>query len=223
MVLSACTLCRAQVVINEVLYDPDGNDTGFETIELLNTGTEPFSLDTYELKTADSNYYTFIAFTLAPEARVIIHNNTTGDDTATDLYTGPLANMGNTHGSVALFSGPHAAGNIIDFVQYGGPDEQWESAAVAAAIWTEDDFTADVDEGLSLNLDPDGIDTNSSTDWAACFPSPLEPNCLPLPTATASPEPTHTPAPTATPTAPPPTSTPTPPPPTPPPPRLPPP
>ena len=207
----------AQVIINEVLYDPDGTDTGLEFVELLNTGMTPVTLTGYEIKLADSNYFIIPEFTLSSQNRVIIHNNLDGENTVTDLYTGALTNMSNTHGSVALFSGPHASDNIFDFVQYGQGSQQWESAAVALGIWSEDDFAVDVDEGYSLNLDPDGVDTNQSGDWSACLPSSLLVNCTAVsPTATASPAPTntYTPPPTATmmltPTpTPPPTFTPT--------------
>ncbi|MBN1296958.1 lamin tail domain-containing protein, partial [bacterium] len=204
----------AQVVINEILYDPMGSDTGFEFVELMNAGGEAVVLDGYELKLADSNYYAFVSFILNPGSRVVIHNNADGDDTPTDLFTGTLANMGNTHGSVALFSGEHTTTNIVDFMQYGDGGEQWESAAVTAGIWTADDFVPDADEGLSVNLDPDGEDNNVSTDWAACNPSPLEPNCSPAPTATPTVSPSPTSPPTSTPTlhpttSPPPSNTPT--------------
>lgn len=208
------TLVTAQVIINEVFYDPPGGDTGQELVELLNVGPSPVDLDGYELKLADSNYYVFAGFTLDSGARVLIHNNATGENTATDLYTGTMVNMGNTRGSAALFSAAHTSTNIIDFVQYGSGGQQWESAAVNLGIWTTDDFAPDVDEGFSLNLDPDGVDTNDSSDWSSCDPSPLMVNCDVIPTTSPSPTPTTTPVPptntpTQTPTQNPPTSTPT--------------
>ncbi|MBN1879278.1 lamin tail domain-containing protein [bacterium] len=214
--ISASPRIMANVVINEILYDPTGSDTGFEFVELVNNGSESFDLTGFELKLADSNYYAFASFQLPANQRVVVHNNLTGDDTPTDLFTGPLANMGNTSGSVALFSGPHSSGNIVDFMQYGAGGQQWQSVAVDAAIWTQDDFTDDVAEGISVNLDPDGIDNNVSTDWTGCDPTENGINCQPasptetptVPTATpppptntptASTPPTHTPTSTATP------------------------
>ncbi len=198
----------SQVVINEVLYDPEGIDTGQEIVELLSTSSSAEILTGFELKLADSNYFLFPAFTLQPDARVLIHNNTAGTNTETDLFTGSLTNMGNTSGSVALFSGAHEAGNIVEFIQYGNGTQQWESAAVAAAIWTTNDFTLDVTEGNSLNLFPDGQDTNSSADWFECLPSLPGINCpsqtaTPTPNTTDTPTsvPTETPLPTNTPTA----------------------
>ncbi|MBN1356621.1 lamin tail domain-containing protein [bacterium] len=182
-----------------------GPDTGLEFVEILNASDTEADLTGYELKLADSNYFMFPVFVLPPGARVIVHNNLDGTNTDTELYTGSLENMGNTHNSLALFSGAHTQHNIVDFVQYGDGGQQWESAAVSAGIWTGGDFAPDVDEGDSLNLYPDGQDTDRSSDWCACFPSFLAENCLPTPSPTnppfPSPSPTTDPGtPTSTPT-----------------------
>jgi Lamin Tail Domain len=199
--------CHAQqTIINEVLYNPAGPDTGLEFVELINISGIQAVLTGFELKLADSNYFTFPEFTLQPSARVIVHNNLEGTNTTTDLYTGPLTNMGNTHSSVALFSGEHAAGNIVDFVQYGDTQQQWQSAAVNAGIWPDTgEYVDNVTEGLSINLDPDGEDNNQSSDWSGCDPSPLEPNCI---VVTPSATPTSTPT-VPTPASPTPTTIPT--------------
>ena len=219
--------CYAQVTINEVLYDPDGVDTGNEFIELFNNTTSIVDLTGFELKLADSNYFTFPNFQLNPNIWVTIHNNAEGENTETDLFTGLLANMGNTRGSVALFSGTHSSTNIVDFLQYGDSNQQWESAAVNQGIWEDNAFTPDVEEGMSLNLNPDGSDTNQISDWSICVPSAGNSNCpestpiptpsvtdTPNPTATPTPSPSFTPTPhptqnSPTPTNPPPTNTPT--------------
>ncbi len=44
---------RAQVVINEVLYDPDGSDTGYEFIEIANCGREGVLLTGWVLETGN--------------------------------------------------------------------------------------------------------------------------------------------------------------------------
>lgn len=198
----------AQLSINEVFYDPSGSDTGLEFIEIVNTSLSPIDITGYELKLADSNYFTFPAFTFPADSRILVHNNLDGLQTPTEFFTGTMTNMGNTSGSVALFSGPHATTNIIDFVQYGASGQQWESAAVSASIWIVGDLVADAPEGLSLNLNPDGIDTNSSANWSQCSSSPLSLNCAPS-TATATVTDTPTMSPTSSPTnSPPPTFTP---------------
>ncbi|MBN1551557.1 lamin tail domain-containing protein [bacterium] len=202
---------KSQVVINEIYYDAPDSDTGYEWIELINTGVSSINLNGYDLKPDIASYYTFGDFILNPDSRVIIHVNTMGENTPTELYAGLSSNMGNTSGSIVLFSSTtHSPATIVDFVQYGAGGQTWESAAVTAGIWTEGDFAVDVQEGYSLNLNPDAVDNNLGSDWSECDPSPLNVNC-PAITPTETPASTSTPMPTPTWTFPAPTNTPVPP------------
>ena len=155
----------SQVVINEVLYDPSGTDTGLEWIELKNIGATTMSLTNYCLY-ASGEHYIFPTFSLNAGAFVIIHWNATGTDNTTDLYTGTASwsNMGNTSGSVALFNThtPHSSSTIVDFVEYGSGSQTWESTAVSAGIWTTNDYVADVVAGHSIEYDGSG---EASSDW----------------------------------------------------------
>jgi hypothetical protein len=196
---------QASIIINEVLYNPAGSDTGQEFIELVNVSDAPFDLTGYDLKPDTSSYYTFPEFVLAAGARVSVRINTEGEDSEDELFTGLTGNMGNSTGFVALFnSTTHSSSTIVDYVAYGAGGQTWESAAVTAGIWTAGDFVPLCDEGFSMNLDPDGIDTNTSDDWSCCDPSMNGTNCTsaPSPTTTPTPHPdtpTHTPEPTSTP------------------------
>jgi hypothetical protein len=159
---------RAGVVINEVLYDPPGDDSGLERIELYNNGSAAVNLAGWELYPARTPYYRFGTFTLQPGTWVIIHLRESGTDTPTDLYEGtaPTQNMGNTTGSVALFdSSYHGASTLMDFMEYGAGGQTWESAAVQDSIWVAGDFVPDAPEGSSIGLFPNGADNNRSTDW----------------------------------------------------------
>jgi len=201
------------VVINEVFYDPSGSDASQEIIELYNPDSIPMDLTDYDLRAGGAGYYTLPPFTLAPGAFVAIHINTDGTDTDTHLYTGPMgSNMGNTAASVVLFhSTTHSSSTIVDYVGYGAGRQTWESAAVDAGIWTAGDFAFDVDEGNSINLQPDGDDNDMGADWQACDPTAAAANCAgPPPTDTPTPTPTNTPTPTPTDTPSDPTQTPTP-------------
>lgn len=156
------------IVINEIMYNPAGTDTGLEWIELYNRGAELVDLTGWDLYPDGIGYYTFGSFSLAPGKFVVIHLRLDGIDTATDLYQGtsPQSNMGNTKGSVALFnSTSHSSDTIVDFVQYGAGGETWQSAATKAGIWTENDFIITAIEGNSIGLKVDGQDSNSSSDW----------------------------------------------------------
>ncbi len=44
---------EAQVVLNEVLYDPEGADTGLEFVEIMNCGREPVSLAGWVLESGN--------------------------------------------------------------------------------------------------------------------------------------------------------------------------
>nr|HPQ39159.1 lamin tail domain-containing protein [bacterium] len=196
---------RLGIVINEVFFDPEGADTGFEYVELMNTAPEPLLLTGYDLKADDADYFTIPDFTLASGAYVVIHVNTSGTNTQTDLYTGPSGNMGNSSGFIALFSDvTHSSGTIVDYIEYGEGGQTWESAAVDAGIWTAGDYIpVESLEGFSLNLCPDGNDQDRSDNWQQDITSAgTENTCnqpTPTPTTTATPEPTRTPTPTPTP------------------------
>jgi len=158
------------LVINEVYYDPtENNDTGKEWIELYNGTANPIELTGYDLNAVSGDYYTFPNFTLGSGNFVVVHWRADGVNTAADLYTGIFGfggNMGNTNGWVALFNSTvHSSNTIIDYVKYGAGGKTWESAAVAAGIWTAGDYIINVDEGHSFARKPAGFDTNQSSDF----------------------------------------------------------
>ncbi|MEW6685284.1 MAG: lamin tail domain-containing protein [Candidatus Edwardsbacteria bacterium] len=157
-----------KVVINEVLYDPFGTDTGLEWIEFYNGDTLSYSLTNHTLNAASGDYYRFpSSFVLPSHQFVLVHWGASGTDTQTDLYTGRLANwdnMGNTEGWVALFS-DSLHDTIIDYLEYGSDGQTHESKAVAKGIWTAGSFLPDAPEGSSLGLRYDGLDSNKVIDW----------------------------------------------------------
>ncbi|MSR76430.1 MAG: PKD domain-containing protein [Candidatus Ryanbacteria bacterium] len=142
------------VVINEVFFNPAGTDTGFEYVVLKNTGSETVTLTSWELYPDGIGYFVFPAFSLSGGARVTIVLRASGQATSDKLYHASASgNMGNTSGSVALFSSSaHSKDTIKDFVQYGKSGKTWESAAADAGLWTKGDavlITAD-EEGKAL-------------------------------------------------------------------------
>jgi outer membrane protein assembly factor BamB len=189
-----------EVVINELLYNAAGADAGNEWVEFYNTSNAAKTLTGLFVRLdVTGTAYQFPEFVLQPHAYVALHTNATGTDTSTDLYPPqPLANMGNTSGSVSLCRGdPPAADNFIDFVQYGGGDQTWENAAVGAGIWTEDDYVAVVAEGNSMGRFPNGQDTDEPEDWVEFLVATggAENEYLPTPTPTVTPTITPTPTP----------------------------
>ncbi len=82
IILLISSISYSQVVINEILYDPTGTDTGLEWIELKNIGAGVESLTNYCLY-ASTEHYIFPSFTLNSGSYVVIHWNATGSDDAT--------------------------------------------------------------------------------------------------------------------------------------------
>ncbi|MBU3923229.1 lamin tail domain-containing protein, partial [Patescibacteria group bacterium] len=168
-------LASANIVINEVLYDPDLTDTGNEYIILYNNGDSDFDLTNYELNAVSGDYFVFPSFSLNAKSFVTIHWRTEGTNTQTDLYTGLSgfdANMGNTRGWVALFkSNEHTKNTIVDYLEYGESGQTYESKAIDAGIWTTNDFIPDVNAGKTIKLIIDGLDNNLSSDWIEANPT----------------------------------------------------
>jgi hypothetical protein len=54
--LAVFVFTGSQIVINEVLYDPDGRDTGFEFVELFNGSPEPACLQGWTFETGNGAY-----------------------------------------------------------------------------------------------------------------------------------------------------------------------
>jgi hypothetical protein len=165
-ILSFATKTSA-IVINEVFYDATGTDTGKEWIEFFNEDSVSIVITGYDLSAGVGDYYTFPEFTLLPESYVVVHWNTVGIDTSTDLFTGNSVDaMSNTSGFVALFNSiTHNSSTIFDYVEYGAGGQTWESDAVSAGNWTTGNFVADVVAGSSIGLKTDGVDNNLSSDW----------------------------------------------------------
>jgi len=146
---------RSMVRIAEVMPNPEGRDTGFEYLVLENYGAQPVDLEGWNVYPDGIGYYVFPAGALlGPGARITLRLNQDGVDTTSDFYF-PAAqrNMGNTNGSIALFSGPErSTATLIDFLQYGKAGQTWESAAGKLGLWKSGSFVSlpDSSEGHYL-------------------------------------------------------------------------
>lgn len=149
-------------VINEVLFDPEGTDTGNEWIEIYNSGEAGTDLTGWELYPAGIGYFSFPkGFVLGPRQFAIVRIRVSGTNTSSTLYHAtPVSNMGNTAGSAALFSGtPRDEQTIKSFVQWGKDGQTWESTADKAGLWRKGeaiDLTK-AEEGQSIALAADGV------------------------------------------------------------------
>ncbi len=148
------------VTIAEVLFDASGDDTGAEYIVIKNFGNDSINLIGWDLYPDGAGYFTFPGFILPSGALVKIHLRASGTNDEMNLYhSAATGNMGNSSGSVALFSSTdHSKDTIVSYLRYqkSGSTERktWESAASSAGIWTTGTFVdiSQFSEGQILSL-----------------------------------------------------------------------
>lgn len=154
---------RSQVVINEVYYDHPGSDTGWEFVELFNTGTSSVDLTGITLELVDGLtgrarilWTAPAGASIAPDAHIAIaggeHDPEYGYELGGTIENGPDA--------LRLLSD----GGVIDLVGYGD---------LPIPGLCESEPAADVESGRSLARRPDGRDTGwNSKDFVTADPSP---------------------------------------------------
>lgn len=196
----------AGVVINEILFDPAGTDTGLEKVELYNPDAAA-DMGGWELYPDGIGYFTFPSgFSLGAQSFAVVHLRTSGTNDAQNLYhSAATGNMGNSSGSIAIFRpGGRGKDTIADFVRYHRPGaaerKTWESAAQEAGLWTAGEFV-DItgwSEGSSLGLAADGVRANAAS-WkvyaASTIGSANAPLALVATTTPPAPTPPAPPAP----------------------------
>jgi len=153
----------ANIVINELMYDPSGTDTGFEWIELYNSGLEDIDLEGSRILKGGASFeqvYVFPRFILRA-GRFLLLGEASVPNTQ---FTASLVfqNGGSETDGVRYES---ADGTYTDTVlydepnSYGLPDDSGSSGT---------SFAVDVPEGNSLARVIDGWDSDAcAADWAA--------------------------------------------------------
>ncbi len=166
----------SEVVINEILYDPEGSDSGYEWIELYNSGSENVNLFGWKIEKGGSEFaecFTFEnSFIIHPHDFILIGEEFVQNaDLQTDLA---FQNGGSATDGVRIVS----PNGYTDTILYDSPntnnlpDDINEVGA---------DFAPDVTQGHSLARISDGVDTNSSQDWFDCSnPTPKSRNIAPV-------------------------------------------
>ncbi len=175
------------ILINEIMFNPNGTDDGEEWLELYNP-TGPVHLEDWIIESGDASVIATLPDQYLPfDCYLIVQIGSGTDDfdfsdNIGHYYTGATtAILDNTEDGVGLFapiSGkPLDADNttIIDFVQwddddtYSGSTTVHDVAVSGAALWTNGDYvnltTYVVSDGESIGRDNMSLDTNSSTDW----------------------------------------------------------
>ncbi len=159
------------IVINEILYDPDGPDEGWEFVELMNTGGGPVSLEGWSLWSGNG---------ARPESWSAAWRGTPADSLGPGelfLVAGASVPGADAYAKLALQNGPDGCALVLD------------GARVDVVGWGSHEFSEyyegapapDVSSGTSLARVPDGRDTgdNSADFVALSAPTPGGMNALP--------------------------------------------
>jgi hypothetical protein len=113
------------IVINEIMIDPHGDDAGHEWIELYNNKTETQNLNGWTVSNRTGEITTTLPNWNFPSGAylVVYFGVGTNDDNFADgsgsFYTGNVVGLFNdTEDEVALYNGVPSASTIVDFVAY---------------------------------------------------------------------------------------------------------
>ena len=175
------TLILAQnVVINEVLYDPDGSDSGYEWIELYNNSEQSVNLNGWMIRKAGSQFELVYAFDLFSGYTIPSHSYfLIGEEFVpdTDLTTSlAFQNGGSETDGIRLIS---ADGLYTDTILYDSPNDNELPDDISNP---GEYFAPDVSDGNTLARKHDGEDSNNcELDFFECNePTPGEANFYPI-------------------------------------------
>ncbi len=164
----------AQVIINEFFFDPARSDAGLEWVELYNATDSTLNLSGWQLYPDGIGYFYFPENLSVPaRGYAVVNLRVSGQNSETSLYhSTPTSNMGNSSGSLALFSGePRGKDTIKAFVRYHKPgsyeSKTWESDAVKAGLWQTGAFIdiSSIAEGASIGLTSGGVTAGFQRAW----------------------------------------------------------
>ena len=177
-----CESGQMTIKINEIFPNPDGSDSGYEWVEIINTGTESVRLDDWELQTGASSWNSKLFF--PPESEIgpgeiwLIGESEVPAEFRDVTIEGTLSlgNASSGYDGVRLIDCPGVVQDSLLYAKDGASsasDEdisEGDSGDVSAALLPE--------SGLSLGRVPDGADTDmNSVDFQTNLsPTPGEPN-----------------------------------------------
>jgi hypothetical protein len=153
------------VVIQEILVDPIGPNAGQQFVELFNSSNSPVDIGGW-MVTDGFNSHTFAyGFQLDPGACVVLHLGASGTDSATEQFVPSFGELQASGSMVLLRNGSE----LVDFVEWGAAQQNFEGTADQLGEWTAGDFVALPAEGLSFHYDGNA---NNSTAWLEANATP---------------------------------------------------
>jgi hypothetical protein len=156
-VAPTCSNVGFDIVINELVPDPDGTDTANEWLELYNAGSTSADLADWKIAAGSSSFGAQITFvsgtTLAPGAFLVVG----GTAVVGANVTGPLS-LGNAGGSSDAVRLEDCAGTVVDTVVYGTPNSDGFIDDTKAAATS---LAPVPGSGDSLARTADGVDTDA--------------------------------------------------------------
>jgi len=169
--------------INEIMFNPFGEDAGNEWLELFNSDLESHNTGGWTISNHDGDTIaTLPSWTFPPGGYLQVVFGTGADDsdfsdgTAVFYTQGNLEILNNNKEEIALYTGSPKSSTIADFVSWcSDGDYKAEKAhnhAVKAKQWAEGAFFdigfpsgKSVLGGFSIARDRNSTDTNSPDDW----------------------------------------------------------
>lgn len=145
------TCGSGELLINEVLPDPEGTDAGHEWIELFNPTGEPIAVDGWSLQVGSAPPRPLADEVVGRSGFLVVR--------AEGLPNGTTATV-----ELALLD---CDGQVVDALVYGvgAPDDPLAAASAGAPP-----------TGLSLARREDGVDHDEPADWVVGRPTPGTPN-----------------------------------------------
>ncbi len=170
-------LTSQNIVINEVLYDPSGADTGYEWIELYNAGEQAVNLNGWIIQKAGTSFddvFTFPSIIIEPDSFFLVGEEFVPNANITTSLA--FQNSGTSTDGIRIVS---ADAIYTDTVLYDSPNYNNLPDDISSPGQY---FAPDVDEGNSLARKYNGEDSNNcELDFFECEnPTPGEPNFYPI-------------------------------------------
>lgn len=172
--LSSQAETQNSIVLNEVVYNPQGPEVEGEWIELFNGGDD-VDIQDWTITDQDNWIFQFPSLAVPRECYIVLHigpgiPDSDFSDCVAHLYSNRTTPRLNNAGDDLLLQ--DGLGAAIDFFSYGSgsgldhppPGIQWDSAADT------------VPEGYSASVFPNGYDVDTHESWVRSNPSPGETN-----------------------------------------------